>query len=85
MKLTEKQLSTITIVSTFCLLIFDSLFLPNASFNLFKLVANIFIIIFLIRLINSAISEIKSKSKVNVVGFIVTFILVAFMFKVVNF
>ncbi|WP_270940628.1 hypothetical protein [Romboutsia lituseburensis] len=85
MKLTEKQLSTITIVSTFCLLIFDSLFLPNASFNLFKLVANIFIIIFLIKLINSTVSEIKSKNKVSITGFIVTFILVAFMFKVVNF
>lgn len=85
MNLTDKQITTIMIVSVFTLNIFDSLFLPNTAFSSFKLFANIFILAFLAKLIKNTISDLKSNKKGNITGFIVVFILIGFMFKVINF
>jgi hypothetical protein len=85
LKLTEKQIFLIMLLSIFLLHGFDSLFLTNTTFSVYKLVANIFLIALLIKLIHSTISDWKVYGKRSIIGSIIIFILVILMFKVVNF
>jgi hypothetical protein len=85
LKLTEKQRLLIMLISIFLLHGFDSLFLTNTTFSVYKLVANIFLIALLIKLMHGTISDWKVCGKRGIIGSILVFILVILMFKVVNF
>lgn len=85
MKLTEKQIFLIMLISIFLLHGFDSLFLTNTTFSVYKLVANIFLIAMLIKLIRGTISDLKLYDKKGIIGSVLVFILLILMFKVVNF
>lgn len=81
MKLTEKQIVILTLVLTFCLKIFDSLFLPNTNFSVYALVFNIFILVILIKILYEIISNWKVSTLKNNIGYILIIIFCIAMFN----
>jgi len=85
LKLTEKQIFLIMLISIFLSHGFDSLFLTNTTFSVYKLVANIFLLTLLIKLIHGTISGWNLYDKRGIIGFVLVFISLILMLKVVNF
>lgn len=75
MKLTDKQQFIIFLLLAIGLSIFDAIFLPNTNFSSYNSLISVFVVIILIRVLYKFFKDFKSFTKVDILGYIVVFII----------
>ncbi|MDB8804408.1 MULTISPECIES: hypothetical protein [Romboutsia] len=75
MKLTDKQQFIIFLLLAIGLSTFDAIFLPNTNFSSYNFLISVFVVIILIRVLYKFFKDFKSFTKIDILGYIVVFII----------
>ncbi len=75
MKLTDKQQFIIFLLLAIGLSTFDAIFLPNTNFSSYNFLISVFVVIILIRVLYKFFKDFKSFTKIDILEYIVVFII----------